>query len=71
VVVLQQLAILLRLAILFHRGATPLTAPPGLTVSGKKLVLALPLKWLTEMPLMAADLEQEQEWITPDFCLQW
>ncbi len=71
VVALQQLAILLRLAILFHRGATPLTAPPGLTVSGKKLVLALPPKWLTEMPLMAADLEQEQEWITPDFCLQW
>ncbi|WP_226839237.1 acetate and sugar kinases/Hsc70/actin family protein [Acidithiobacillus ferriphilus] len=71
VVALQQLAVLLRLAILFHRGTAPLATPPGLTVSGKKLLLALPPQWSTEMPLMAADLEQEQEWVTPDFHLQW
>ncbi|MDD5376451.1 Ppx/GppA phosphatase family protein [Acidithiobacillus sp.] len=68
---LQQLAILLRLAILFHRGALPLAAPPELTVTGRHVVLHLPARWLTDMPLLAADLEQEQEWITPDFHLQW
>ena len=71
VVPLQQLAILLRLAILFHRGALPLVAPPDLTVTGRHVVLHLPARWLTDMPLLAADLEQEQEWITPDFHLQW
>ena len=68
---LQQLAILLRLAILFHRGALPLVAPPDLTATGRHVVLHLPARWLTDMPLLAADLEQEQEWITPDFHLQW
>ena len=68
---LQQLAILLRLAILFHRGALPLAVPPELTVTGRHVVLHLPARWLTDMPLLAADLEQEQEWITPDFHLQW
>ncbi|WP_297470187.1 Ppx/GppA phosphatase family protein [Acidithiobacillus sp.] len=71
VVPLQQLAVLLRLAILFHRGALPLVAPPDLTVTGRHVVLQLPARWLTDMPLLAADLEQEQEWITPDFHLQW
>ena len=71
VVPLQQLAILLRLAILFHRGALPLVAPPDLTVTGRHVVLQVPARWLTDMPLLAADLEQEQEWITPDFHLQW
>ena len=68
---LQQLAILLRMAILFHRGALPLAVPPELTVTGRHVVLHLPARWLTDMPLLAADLEQEQEWITPDFHLQW
>ncbi len=68
---LQKLAVLLRLAILFHRGATPPMAPPGLTVTGTHLTLSLAASWEAGMPLLAADLEQEQEWIMPDFHLRW
>ncbi len=71
VLTVQRLAVLLRLAIVFYRGVQVSGITPGLTVSGRDLYFSLPDPWLREMPLLLADLEQEQEWITPDFHLHW
>jgi exopolyphosphatase / guanosine-5'-triphosphate,3'-diphosphate pyrophosphatase len=59
---LIRLAILLRLATIFHRGRTKNNLPRlELQVSNKKLILNLPEKWLDSHPLTLADLETEQK----------
>ncbi len=60
----RRLAILLRLAILFHRDRAP-AGPPPVTARGEDdhLTLTLPAGWLERHPLTRADLEQEREWL--------
>jgi exopolyphosphatase/guanosine-5'-triphosphate,3'-diphosphate pyrophosphatase len=67
----QRLAVLLRLAIVFHRGAQISGTAPALQVEDKVLRLSLPEHYMDEMPLLFADIEQEQENMAPDFHLHW
>jgi exopolyphosphatase/guanosine-5'-triphosphate,3'-diphosphate pyrophosphatase len=54
------LIVLLRLAVLLHRGRGPRALPQiVLKPKGRSLVIAFPNGWLAEHPLTAADLEQE------------
>ena len=64
---LQQLAVLLRLAIVLQRGAAGLAHTPTLTIRGRTLELRFPADWRAVAPLLAADLEQEQGLVGPDF----
>lgn len=54
------LTVLLRLAVLLHRGRGPRALPPiQLKPKGRSLAVTFPKGWLAEHPLTAADLEQE------------
>jgi exopolyphosphatase/guanosine-5'-triphosphate,3'-diphosphate pyrophosphatase len=54
------LVVLLRLAVLLHRGRGPRALPEiGLHARGRSLEVEFPKGWLAEHPLTAADLEQE------------
>jgi exopolyphosphatase/guanosine-5'-triphosphate,3'-diphosphate pyrophosphatase len=54
------LIVLLRLAVLLHRGRGPRALPQiVLKPKGRSLAVAFPKGWLAEHPLTAADLEQE------------
>jgi len=56
------LIVLLRLAVLLHRGRGPRALPEiGLRPKGRSLECAFPKGWLEAHPLTAADLEQEVE----------
>ena len=58
------LIVLLRLAVLLHRGRAPRALPDlRLTVKGRNVDLQFPRGWLAEHPLTAADLAQETEWL--------
>jgi exopolyphosphatase/guanosine-5'-triphosphate,3'-diphosphate pyrophosphatase len=58
---LVRLAILLRLAAIFHRGRIKDGLPViALIAEGKKIKLSLPQQWLQNHPLTQADLETEQ-----------
>jgi exopolyphosphatase/guanosine-5'-triphosphate,3'-diphosphate pyrophosphatase len=58
------LAVLLRLAVLLHRGRGPRSLPAvRLTAHGRSLEIAFPKNWLGEHPLTALDLEQETEYL--------
>ncbi len=58
---LIRLAILLRMAVIFHRGRVNQDLPAiKLKASGSKIKLSLPGKWLDSHPLTHADLETEQ-----------
>src|SRR5690606_9722869 len=62
---LVRLAILLRLAVIFHRGRikhNPSTT--FLTAKGQQLRLSLPRPWLQQHPLTLADLEAEQRYLS-------
>ncbi len=61
---LVRLAILLRLAAIFHRGRIK-DGVPGIKISAHKnqLQLNLPGKWLDKHPLTLADLETEQRYL--------
>ncbi|WP_062060095.1 Ppx/GppA phosphatase family protein [Cellvibrio sp. OA-2007] len=61
---LVRLAMLLRLAVIFHRGRVK-SGMPAITLSaGKKRVdLQLPHDWLEQHPLTCADLETEQRYL--------
>ncbi len=61
---LVRLAILLRLAAIFHRGRIK-DGLPSLKISAHKnqLQLSLPNKWLDKHPLTLADLETEQRYL--------
>jgi exopolyphosphatase/guanosine-5'-triphosphate,3'-diphosphate pyrophosphatase len=54
------LIVLLRLAVLLHRGRGPRSLPEiQLRANGGSLELEFPKGWLAEQPLTEADLEQE------------
>jgi len=52
--------VLLRLAVLLHRGRGPRSLPEiDLAARGRSLEVTFPKGWLAEHPLTAEDLEQE------------
>jgi exopolyphosphatase/guanosine-5'-triphosphate,3'-diphosphate pyrophosphatase len=58
------LIVLLRLAVLLHRGRGPRALPEiDLQPRGRSLELTFPKGWLAEQPLTAADLEQETDYL--------
>jgi exopolyphosphatase / guanosine-5'-triphosphate,3'-diphosphate pyrophosphatase len=58
------LIVLLRLAVLLHRGRSPQPLPQVLLrVKGRTLTLELPQKWMKEHPLTLEDLEQERVYL--------
>lgn len=61
------LIVLLRLAVLLHRGRAG-TALPGidLTATPKTLVARFPARWLKDHPLTTADLQREVEYLKAD-----
>ncbi|MGH8299174.1 MAG: exopolyphosphatase [Steroidobacteraceae bacterium] len=57
-----QLIVILRLAVLLHRGRSPAALPPiELKAASKSLELLFPARWLRDHPLTSADLQQEVE----------
>jgi len=62
----RYLIVLLRLAVLLHRGRSP-TALPAIVLSAKpnSLELRFPARWLKEHPLTSADLQQEIDFLRP------
>ena len=60
----EYLIVLLRLAVLLHRGRNPEPLPyVALRVKGRNLTLELPQKWMKEHPLTLEDLEQERVYL--------
>jgi exopolyphosphatase/guanosine-5'-triphosphate,3'-diphosphate pyrophosphatase len=60
------LIVLLRLAVLLHRGRSVAALPDlELTARGRTLELRFPAKWLREHPLTVADLQQEIDYLKP------
>lgn len=60
----RPLTLLLRLAVLLHRGRSPVALPRiGLTARGAGLELTFPRGWLQDHPLTEADLRQEAEYL--------
>jgi exopolyphosphatase/guanosine-5'-triphosphate,3'-diphosphate pyrophosphatase len=58
------LIVLLRLAVLLHRGRGPGALPEiNLSARGRSLEVGFPRGWLAERPLTAADLEQEIDYL--------
>jgi exopolyphosphatase / guanosine-5'-triphosphate,3'-diphosphate pyrophosphatase len=58
------LTVLLRLAVLLHRGRSPQPLPEVmLRVKGRNLTLELPQRWMKEHPLTLEDLEQERVYL--------
>ncbi len=58
------LIIILRLAVLLHRGRSPAALPPiALTAGSKSLELRFPARWLNDHPLTSADLQQEVDYL--------
>jgi len=55
------LIVLLRLAVLLHRGRSPQPLPEvRLSAKGRTLTMDLPPRWMKEHPLTLEDLQQEQ-----------
>ncbi len=62
----QRLCVILRLAVLLHRGRSPDNKPePILQTDGEGLSLGFPGDWLTNHPLTRLELEQEAELLKP------
>ncbi|HSO83975.1 Ppx/GppA phosphatase family protein [Thiocapsa sp.] len=58
----RRLCIILRLAVLLHRGRSSESKPdPTLTTEGDNLVLSFPDDWLADHPLTRLELEEEAE----------
>jgi len=58
------LIVLLRLAVLLHRGRSAAALPPiTLNATAHTLEMQFPKDWLTEHPLTSADLQQEMEYL--------
>lgn len=58
----QRLAVVLRLAVILHRGRNPQTVPPARLQTGKRGIrLICESDWLAERPLTRADLAREAE----------
>jgi exopolyphosphatase/guanosine-5'-triphosphate,3'-diphosphate pyrophosphatase len=57
----EYLIVLLRLAVLLHRGRSPQPLPEvRLSAKGRTLTMDLPPRWMKEHPLTLEDLQQEQ-----------
>jgi len=60
----QQLCVLLRLAVLLHRGRANQPPPPlKFAATANQLRLRFPANWLDRHPLTAADLAQESAYL--------
>jgi exopolyphosphatase / guanosine-5'-triphosphate,3'-diphosphate pyrophosphatase len=60
------LILLLRLAVLLHRGRSSTALPPiSLTAKPRSLEVRFPGRWLREHPLTSADLQQEVDHLRP------
>jgi len=60
----MRLAVLLRLAVLFHRSRTGASLPPlRVRSKGRVIRLSIPDGWLKSNPLTLADLEREQAYL--------
>ena len=58
------LIVILRLAVLLHRGRSPQPLPDvRLTVKSRNITLELPQRWIKEHPLTLEDLEQERTYL--------
>jgi len=58
------LIIILRLAILLHRGRSPEALPPITLAAGSRSLEAhFPARWLKDHPLTSADLQQEVDYL--------
>jgi exopolyphosphatase / guanosine-5'-triphosphate,3'-diphosphate pyrophosphatase len=58
------LIVILRLAVLLHRGRSPQPLPEvKLTVKSRNITLELPQRWIKEHPLTLEDLEQERAYL--------
>jgi exopolyphosphatase/guanosine-5'-triphosphate,3'-diphosphate pyrophosphatase len=58
------LIVILRLAVLLHRGRSPAALPPiAISATPKSLELLFPARWLKEHPLTSADLQQEVDYL--------
>ncbi len=58
------LMVLLRLAVLLHRGRTVVSLPPiQLRAKARSLEVEFPRRWLDDHPLTSADLDQEAEYL--------
>lgn len=61
------LIVLLRLAVLLHRGRSAVALPNiELAARGRTLELRFPARWLNEHPLTIADLQLEIEYLRPE-----
>jgi exopolyphosphatase/guanosine-5'-triphosphate,3'-diphosphate pyrophosphatase len=60
----SRLAVILRLAVLMHRGRSSDTKPePTLSAAGESLILRFPDAWLDAHPLTRLELEEEASWL--------
>lgn len=60
----ELLIVVLRLAVLLHRGRSPSPLPEmRLAVKGRNVTLALPQSWMKDHPLTLEDLEQERAYL--------
>ncbi|MCE5393579.1 MAG: Ppx/GppA family phosphatase [Acidithiobacillus sp.] len=66
---LQRLAVILRLALLFQRGATALTVAPTVMAQGQSVQLRFAGDWGRQAPLLLGELEQERDFLSPVFQL--
>jgi exopolyphosphatase / guanosine-5'-triphosphate,3'-diphosphate pyrophosphatase len=58
------LILLLRLAVLLHRGRSPTALPPiELSVTPRSIEVRFPARWLKDHPLTSADLQQEVDYL--------
>jgi len=58
------LIVILRLAVLLHRGRSPTALPPiAISAASKSLEVFFPARWLEEHPLTSADLQQEVDYL--------
>jgi len=58
------MTVLLRLAVLLHRGRSPQPLPEvRLVVKGRNMTLELPQRWMKEHPLTLEDMEQERVYL--------
>jgi len=56
--------VLLRLAVLLHRGRSSTALPPlELAATPRSLEIRFPPRWLKEHPLTSADLQQEVDYL--------
>ncbi len=58
---------LLRLAVLLHRGRSAVALPPiALKATFRSLEIEFPAKWLKDHPLTTADLQQETDHLSSE-----